>query len=229
MAKQILTENAPQSIGTQSVATREVSEFDKTKLKATSERIDPGPNPGSSLQENKSLYFEGLGYLDTFPTSIERRDEEGAGEWCVVLMDFISGAEGEGFEKGDVRRLSHFITGYEKEEVSRNDVKIRVKRLMGLNAIRQASSEEVIASKENNGRITLLYEDPTVAGERARRIQLEREMEVLKARLAEAENAQDRMTPKDPNAPNIEAAGTGERTVEKDDLEDFFENTGDNK
>lgn len=221
MAKSQTAENAPKG---QSTPVREVSPIDNTKVKAEGEAAFVGDGPGASLQKTSGLQFEGLGNLEDFPTDVNSLDStEGAGEWCVVVVDMVSGANGVGFVQGDVRRLSKFITGYTDRDFDRNIVKASVRRLFDFGAIRLATDEEIELAPRNGGRVKIVpNEAPEVSDERAKRIAAEKENKELREALANAGLVAERMTP---NAgPQQDIAGSGERTIGADEEDWDLEN-----
>jgi hypothetical protein len=156
---------------------------DETKLNADEKALpfsDDRP-PGSSLNGDRDIHIEGLGYLSQFPDAkdIEDRDE-GIGPWCVCLSEYLSGGEGNPFQRGDVRRLSKFVPVMEKEEVLLEVKQAAVKRLLSLEAIRFADADEV-----GHKRIILKDEEetPEVRREKLRAQQAEAELAELKEQM----------------------------------------------
>lgn len=147
--------------------------------------------PGSSIPTD--IDFEGLGRLTDFPDDPEAATHtDGSGEYVVVLTDYLTGAgEHDYFSKGHVRRISRVIPGYgdkNQEEL----VKGRIKRLLGLKAIRLATTEE---QGQDKVEVTLESESETVTAERNRRIAVEQENAILRQRLGLANDAAVAATP----------------------------------
>lgn len=179
------------------VIQRKHSESNKNMLEAEGATPINGLPPGMGLSEG-DISFEELGKLSEFPDSLEvDNPEEGTGDFIVVLSDTLTGVEDESFKKGDVRRLSRVIMGFEKPEIDRDFIKGRIKRLFALKAIRMASSEEVTMARKNGGAIEVIPENETneVHVERNRRFALEQENERLRRSLQMAEAAQQQATP----------------------------------
>lgn len=171
---------------------RKKSPVNEKMLEAEGSTAITGAAPGQ--MEYGDIHLEDLGRLSDFPDSASIDDpEEGTGEWCVVLVDFMSGAgEHDAFTKGDVRRISRIVPGYANPEVDRNLVRSRVKRLLQIQAIRLASREEA-----GKGRIEVSFESESasVQAERQRRMAVEQENEILRERLGLARDAQIMATP----------------------------------
>jgi len=107
-------------------------------------------------------------------------NHEGTGEYVVVLSDYLTGADGESYFQGNVRRLSLLITGFNEKKTKDYEIEKRVKRLFRINSIRVASAEEI-----EKGQIEVDYrnETPEVQAHRDRTLTLERENQELRARL----------------------------------------------
>ena len=174
---------------------------DKTQaVDPNASKVDPnksysaitGPAVGASMKRS-DVHLEDLGYLDELP-DVEDLEGEGTGDKCVVIIDYLCGANGNGFVRGDVRRLSKFINGYENPKVSRDVIKAAAKRLFVIGAIRKATAEEM---GEAWVEITEATETDAFQQERAKRVaaeqrlaELEEQFGVNKAESAGTENSQ---------------------------------------
>jgi hypothetical protein len=143
---------------------------------ATGQITFEGDNPGATKAPNNSLFFEGLGNLDEFHVDIEASQAEESGDYCVVLSDILSGANGDTFQKGEVQRLSRLIADFATEE-NRSVVKAKVLRLVTLGAIRHADRYEI---EQGYAIVNSQTESAIAQDERAKRIALERENEQLR-------------------------------------------------
>lgn len=155
---------------------RKKSEADKSMLEAVGDVI-VGDSPGATAFHN--IEFEGLGKLIDFPRAAGEEDtEEGTGEWCTVEADYMTGADGVGYKRGDVRRLSKFVQGYSDMTDSTKDaVREEIRRLMEVGAFRIAAPDEQGAGSVDLGPRFVSHE---VTSERSRRIKAERELEELR-------------------------------------------------
>lgn len=142
------------------------------------ENFIKGPPPGSSIA-NVDYTFEQLGDLMQFQPTTEKEVSEGSGEWMTVLADYVSGAKGQPLFKGQVRRLSNFVTDYAVND----DTKAAVLRLIQLGAIRKSLREEIAAGVAH---ITPESESPEVRAERAKRMIAEDRLAALERQMSVA-------------------------------------------
>lgn len=182
--------------------------------------IGDAPPPG--IINYADVDLEELGQLSEFPSTLMLDDpEQGVGPWMVVLSDYLSGAgQFDDFTKGDVRRLSRIVKGYDDPDVSRDIVRARVKRLFELKAIRKAAPEEVGKVKVE---VTRESESESVAQERNRRISAEAENERLREQLALANAGLVNASPNQADASltaQKEAAGDGDESGKDPNWED---------
>lgn len=156
----------------------EVSDTDNTKVKASEYSAIHGDAPGTSVLTDVNI--EGLGNLNDIPEYDPAKDEEGVGEFCVVLSHSHTGAKGEGFRRGDVRRLSKLVIGFDNPK-RKDDVKKRdIYRLFSIGAIRLADKAE---SELTHVELPLAEDSKELKDERAMRIKLERENDALTQKL----------------------------------------------
>lgn len=136
------------------------------------------PPPGST-KHAKPLEFEGLGSLADFPETVDRQNVEGEGTYCVVLTDILAGADGETYTKGQVHRVSKLVPAYFNDD--KTLAKASIKRLVGLNAIRHATPEEIASGFAE---VTSESESESTQRERNKRLELESENEALRRKLS---------------------------------------------
>lgn len=170
---------------------RNKSPLNDKMLEADGDSAIVGPPPGTANRADIEL--EDLGKLSEFPTPMHSvHPEEGTGEYVVVLADFLSGSGENTFVKGDVRRLSNIIQGYDDPRTDREVIKGRIKRFFDMKAIRLATAEEAGRDKVQ---VTLESESESVQNERNRRIAAENENRILRERLGLASEAQAAASP----------------------------------
>lgn len=172
-----------------------------------------GDRPGSSIA-NTDYTFEELGDLMTFVPKTAEQQEEGSGEWMTVLADYVSGAGGQPLFKGQVKRLSQFVTNYGPDDTTR----AAVLRLLQMEAIRKSTREEAGAGIAN---ITMESESPEVKAERAKRMIAEDRLAALEKQIAEGQVSvaiPSIAPPTDPNKAGKDVGtGTGEKTGDDED------------
>lgn len=142
---------------------------------------DMSEQPGTHLESPNmpnEAWFKTLLSQRNFKLSDDNR--EGTGEYVVVLSDYLTGADGESYFQGNVRRLSLLITGFNEKKTKDYEVEKRVKRLFRINSIRVAS-----VSESELGQIDVDYrnETPQVQAHRDRTLTLERENQELRSKL----------------------------------------------
>lgn len=200
---------------------RQRSPVNEQMLKVDGTSSIDGDRPGSTTP-NLDVSFEDLGKLSEFP-SLDARDnpEDGTGEWCVVLSDYLSGSgDDDHFQKGHVRRLSRIVTGYADSvgangevvpaEPNRDKVRSALKRLFTLGAIRKASRNEIGQDKID---VTYESESASTQAERIRRQQVEEENAILRERLGLAADAQIAATPHQATASDEAQQETGKQNA----------------
>lgn len=165
-----------------SEGTGKTSSSNTTMREVEGNVIKDGEAPGSLLQ-NKGVHLEGLGHLSDFPTDPDVNQREGFGEHCVVLSDVLTGADGESYFKGDVKRLSLLVSGYGSKELPKDHVKAQIRRMFELRAVRLATDEEIAAGKVD---ISFQGESHEVQDERAKRIAAEKRVKELEAQIGTA-------------------------------------------
>jgi len=178
-----------------------------------------GANPGTVTEESrrKSLVLAGLGDIhseEVAPQIAIGADNQGEGDRVVVLVDYVSGPNGEGFMRGNVRHLSRFFGNWGKEDELDN-VRRGARRLFELEAIRLTTPEEAIMSQVT---VTPASETTDVQKERDARIRAERELDLMRERVRVAEGAQAAASPTPSGGPvGHEKQGSGTANTNKDD------------
>lgn len=209
------TQQAPARGGAKSIATQTPDQESKGR-EVTDGTLAVNPIATPKQSEQKSIVLEGLG--DIFDTenpefNVPTEEEsEGQGEWMVVMVDIMTGANGVNYTKGDVRRLSKFVNGYgDKEKVS--EVRNEVRRLFSAGAIRQATSSEKGQRKVEIGSGPANVE---ANREREERIRLEQENEALRLQLAQSEGVRQAGTMTRPEGTTGEGPTKGKGQTEVD-------------
>jgi hypothetical protein len=167
--------NRKDAAATQTV---EVSEIDKTKMKASEYSAISGDAPGTADRTN--IVIEGLGNLNEIPDYDPAKEEEGVGEHCVVMSHSHTGAHGAPFKRGDIRRLSKLVNGFDDPKTSKDDKKRAVYRLFSIGAIRLADRQESLLSHIE---LPLAEDSRELQDERTKRRTLERENEALRLQI----------------------------------------------
>lgn len=131
-------------------------------------------------------------FLRNMPDIVPAQEDpaEGEGEFYVVTVDALIGADGVAFTKGDVRRLSKFINNY-GDEKHRDEVYKAFQRLEELKAIRPADLRESEQSKIDIDKVDVI----DARQEQLRRIAAEQELEQYKKMAAQATQAQQKASP----------------------------------
>lgn len=165
-------------------------------------RINEPQAPGQ-IQQARNIpetNWEGIGRIDDV-SDLRKKEEdnsEGEGPYVVVLSDYVSGDKGNGFVKGNVRRISKLINGYsahknnEDENVGKESIRIGANRLFELKAIRLANGQEI-----RMGQIDVGFGSDNAREQEtnARLIQIEQENARLKMQLQSALDAQQKASP----------------------------------
>lgn len=170
-----------------------------------------GALPGTVNEDSrrKSLVLAGLGDVhaddNNSKSALIGQDEPGEGDRVVVLSDYVSGPNGSGFVRGNVRFLSLFFAGWGDKELL-PVVRKNAARLFELGAIRLATDDEAKLSQVD---VTPSSETSDVQKERDARIRAERELEAMRLQLAAAQNAQSVASPIPAPKDGQQAAGNG--------------------
>lgn len=180
--------------------------------------IGEAPAPGT---QTYGFEIENLGFLDEFPTKDTPITKEGAGPYCIVVASFLTGAE-QTFVRGDVRKLSFFVSGYGTEE-NVDVLKKRIRRLFDIGAIRKASRDE---SRVAHVELPVGIESKEVTSEKIRRINLEEENAILREKLGLAADAVVRYTPELAEASGAAHAAGAESDETKTDNSDDADDDG---
>lgn len=141
---------------------------------------DSAPEIGTLLPRTK---IEGLGYLEDFETNVNKMRTTGdKGQAFVVLVDSLATPDQEGRVKGQIIHLVDLDPDFDKPKRDKNETAKIVRRLLELNAIRLADSEEATKDRVE---VTESNETPEVRAERQKRIELENEIKALKGETTE--------------------------------------------
>jgi hypothetical protein len=150
--------------------------------------------------------LQGLGNLQVIDPELDvphEDDDEGEGEWCVVLVDYLSGNKGVGFTKGDVRRVSKLVAGY-GDEKRVSEARNNARRIFEGEHVRVATDDEIIKAgaidpetRKPRGKVQLLTRVTTsdVNILQTQLAQSQRENEEMRRQLDVLREAQRKATP----------------------------------
>lgn len=130
------------------------------------------------------IVIEGFGSLNEAIKEPDYTEDEGEGPYVVVLHDNVTGVNkidghfrAKIYFMGDIARLSKFVPTYTNDK---RDAAIQIRRLLTLEAIRMATTDEVAT-----GKITVLQHSPEMVTAQQRIREQEKELEYYRTLMGD--------------------------------------------